>query len=353
MSRYLNKRCLVSTETVDMYGKDEPVLLIHRSLQLALRLKMDQNPKTRDDIFNHAFSIVRRASPHASRRQIPDPTFWSQFQQSNPHAVSLCNALAASHPPIGGTIGHATLFYDAGFHVWERSNPSTQDGMILLETAEKILNSLEYPPLGALRADIHCMTSMLLESLGLSKRAECLARRQSMYTIREFWLEQYQTGKVNDPDIEILFYNAANELGLSNLQRNDFLEAEAQFDICFKKYKEWGTEDEHPYEYAKYYHNVSFVRMHQARYTEAISIAEKGIALKLKTDGKNSRYYWFQYDLACIMLQAGYLDAALNRHLEVLTGRETVCGKTEEMTLQSLYAVGAMYYHLGRLDESE
>lgn len=53
------------------------------------------------------------------------------------------------------------------------------------------------------------------------------------------------------------------------------------------------------------------------------------------------------------MLQAGYLDAALNRHLEVLTGRETVCGKTEEMTLQSLYAVGAMYYHLGRLDESE
>lgn len=115
-----------------------------------------------------------------------------------------------------------------------------------------------------------------------------------MYTIREFWLEQYQTGKVNDPDIEILFYNAANELGLSNLQRNDFLEAEAQFDICFKKYKEWGTEDEHPYEYAKYYHNVSFVRMHQARYTEAISIAEKGIALKLKTDGKNSRYYWFQ-----------------------------------------------------------
>src|SRR6266487_157603 len=119
MTRSLNKRCLVDLEE----QKDHNIFSIHRTLQVALRLELDRDLDKRRNIFNHALSIVSRATPEASRLQIPDPTYWSQFQRCNPHALTLCRAFIHSEPPLDPSFKLADLFYSCGFHIWERWNP--------------------------------------------------------------------------------------------------------------------------------------------------------------------------------------------------------------------------------------
>ena len=138
MTQLLNKRCLIDLDEGEGYS----VFSIHRTLQVVLRLDLDWQPLKRKEIFNHALSIVSRASPKTSRLQIPDPTQWPQFQRSDPHALTLCRAITESDAPLDPSLELANLLYHAGFHVWERWNPITRDGTLLLETAENILNKL-------------------------------------------------------------------------------------------------------------------------------------------------------------------------------------------------------------------
>lgn len=350
MTRALSKRCLVDLEE----GEEHNVFSIHRTLQVALRLELDKDPVKRREIFNHALSIVSRSSPRASRPQIPHPIHCSEFQGCNPHCFTLCQAYLDSDPPLDPSFELADVLYNAGFHIWERGNPITRDGTLMLETSEKILDKIQFDPNGRLRADISCVKALLLDLMGLSKREESLELRRGIVQIRENILRQSKLGGSFNSDIEHLHCHALNDLGLSYLQMDNFLKAEELFDQCMSKYSELGTETIIPYEYARYYHNIGLVRMYQGRYDEAISMSEKSISIKERIESKESSRYWgFQYNIACIMLQAGQLDRALERHLEVLANRQRVCGATQEVTLQSLYTVGAMYQHLQQLPAAE
>ncbi|KAK5657512.1 hypothetical protein OQA88_3084 [Cercophora sp. LCS_1] len=358
MTRSLNKRCLISQDSVTAGdGVEQDVYVIHRSLQVALRLKLDQSTEERELAFGHALALLERVSPVANRLQIPTPAFWPQFRITNPHVLSLCNAFSTAHPPIQGTLSLATLLYNAGFHVFETWNPNTRDGVFMLSTAEKVLDTIGYDE-GRLRADISCMMSFLIDILGPSRWSESLARRQNVLDIRKaLMIASGETDNPEDvsvdPESEHLYYNAANDLGLSYLQCFEFDKAEELFVKCFERYKQWGSVDDVPFEYGKYYHNMSIVRAYQGAHESAINMAQIGSEIKLKTDGNSSRYLWFQYDLACVLLQAGRLRDALDLHLEVLKGRETICGSRAEVTLQSLYTVGAMHYHLGEHEQAE
>ncbi|KAK1750427.1 hypothetical protein QBC47DRAFT_394042 [Echria macrotheca] len=360
MTRSLSRRCLISKDSaVNSDGVEQNMYIIHRSLQVALRLKLDKSPEERSSIFNHALALLERVSPMADRLQIPAPSFWPQFQMTNPHVLSLCTAFNAAHPPIQGSLRMATLLYNAGFHVFETWNPMTRDGVTMLNTAEQILKAIGYDG-GRLRADISCVMSFLLDILGPSKWHESLARRQEILDMRKALMTTVTSGEKDeseeitvDPESEHMYYNAANDLGLSYLQCFEFEKAEELFVQCFSRYKQWGGVDDVPFEYGKYYHNMSIVRAYQGDYDSAISMARMGSEIKFKTDGNSSRYLWFQYDLACVMLQAGQLNNALGLHLEVLKGREAICGARAEVTLQSLYTVGAMYHHLGDYTRAE
>ncbi|KAI1845653.1 hypothetical protein JX266_008264 [Neoarthrinium moseri] len=345
MGRSLSRRCLVDIE--------DNVYSIHRSLQLALRMALDHNPLTREMIFRHALRIVARASPGTNPLQIPNPKNWRQFEQSNPHALTMCQAFLQSDPPIEPSLQLAETLYYAGFHTWERWNYVTRDGTALLETAEKILDRLEYDIDGKLRADISCILSLLLDAVGLSNRTEAFERLRRVREIRKIQLKRSQRLGLCD-NSEHLYYNSVNDFALSKLQHDDFHEAEKLFSECFDQYKRWGTEEEQPFEYAKYYHNMALVRMYQERYEEAIDLSKRGIEIKARHNGKdNSRYWWCQYDIACIMTQAGQLDAGLELHLEVLKNRQRICGALHGLTVQSIYSVGAMYHHLGQLEKAE
>jgi hypothetical protein len=89
--------------------------------------------------------------------------------------------------------------------------------------------------------------------------------------------------------------------------------------------------------------------MWEGKMKEAIQSIERCIELTKKFSGQMWQYYRRMFFLACILLQTGDFQAALDRHLEVLTARLELHGKHHENTIMSTYAVGAMYHHLGDL----
>lgn len=350
---------------------------IHRSLQIALRLKLDLNPNWNQRIqaLNHAINIMRRVTPHANELQVPDRKHWSTFTTATPHVLSMCLAFRKAHPAVQPSVELARLFYDVGFHYFDQWSNVPRDGMTLLLTAEDILNKLgSNEP--RLRSDISCMISSLLDLAGAGyvdvvkgdARAEALRRRKELVNMRErvMLLETSAQGSlkamtnlnITDDRVsanEILYYNSLNDLALSYLQVNKFEDAEALFEKCYERYQSWGTVDEIPFEYSKYFNNIAAIRMYQGRYDDAITCAENALVLKEKADGtrKTPRYLWLKYNTANIKVQAGRLAEALDSHLEILREREVICGSRSEHVLQSLYTVGAVNYHLGRLNDAE
>lgn len=347
MTRSLSKRCLVNLDT---RGRRN-IFSIHRSLQVALRLELDKDTVRRQDVFNRATSIVCLASPTASPLQVPSLKDWPQFEQTTPHSVVLARAFAESEPPLEPAFELAELLYNAGFHVWESWGPSTRDGILLLGTSERILDLLEYDPDGILRAHISTMAALIMLLMGGDRSHVVFQRLQQSYRIRETILS------ISAPDDfynnEHLYYNAKNDLALYHLQLDNSTEAEKLISQCLLKYNEWGDEHTHGFEFIKYYSNMSTVRMYQGRYDEALSLNHKGTEIAEIIAGRDNTSFWRRhYQTACVLLQAGRLEAALEEHLLTLENRRRVCGPSHEVTLQSIYAVGAMYYHLEDFPEA-
>ncbi|CAD6453997.1 e5498df8-1fed-48ea-8e93-0b1bd6b106a1 [Sclerotinia trifoliorum] len=198
--------------------------------------------------------------------------------------------------------------------------------------------------------------SQLIENLGVSKWPEVIDRRQKARIIRKELLEdekkkvQMDPAHKVDPDIELQYYNAVNDVGISACQRNEFLQAHVDFSQCYEQYQKWGNEQTHALEYAKYYHNMAYVRMYEGKYKDAIDLAQKGVDL---VEPGTARYCWFQYDLACIILQSGNPQQALELHLNVLSLGKEICGGRSSFYLMSEYTVGAMYHHIGNLELAE
>jgi hypothetical protein len=82
--------------------------------------------------------------------------------------------------------------------------------------------------------------------------------------------------------------------------------------------------------------------MYQGRFKEAIGLAEKSVQLMHKT-GFGLFMTRFKFDMACIVLQSGDLDRALRLHQEIYNQRIEMVGITNELSLHSMYAIGALY----------
>ncbi|KAK3320223.1 hypothetical protein B0T19DRAFT_468446 [Cercophora scortea] len=338
MTRSLCRRALVRMDT----DGNKHFFTIHRSLQHALLLKLDQDPNERQRAFERVVVLLRRILPRAPDDQVPDPSQWPQFEITASHVHTLCNAFVQCKPRIPASLEFAQLLYDAAFYTWERDSHAS-DGIKLLTVAEEVLDELRYDQVGRLRADISCIMGLLLDDIGISKRVQDGQRRRQAYTIRDKIFESDREASRIDPINELLLYNAINDFGFSLLEEDNFTEAEPQFERCLAKYKEWGSESDIPFEYAKYFMNSAFVRMYQGRYEEARDSAQRSVDVCRAASGETLRYWRFRFLQACIALQAGDLPSSLRMHQETLDARIALCGDFSVWTLESLYTVGAMH----------
>ena len=346
MTRKLLKRHLVNRESDGGLW----YFTVHRALQRGVLYKLDKDPSLRRETFDRALSIIRQITPEASPIQVPIPGNWEQFEAALPQIIAIHAAFLQSQPPIEGTLELAKLLYDAGFNTWERE--MSHQGLELLETASKVLDDIGHKAESKLRADIHTMMLLICDNIGITMRAEGFMHGQKALSIRRSLASQ-QKGNISLTE-DILLHNAMNDLAESYLQSYDHERAKALIDTCRAKYEEWGSEEDYPFEYSKYYRNTGAVMTLQGRFDEAIKCGSRAVELaELDSGTITPRYLYYYYDVACQTFQSGDIEGALKMHKEIWETREEICGSHHDVTLQSCYTVGAMYSHLKNFPEAE
>lgn len=323
----------------------EPAYTIHRLLQQKILVDMEDYAFA--DAFRKAFRLIRKRFPAADSQQVPDQTNWDTCQEYIPHVDAFCKVykkdfdLITSVPPKPEDL--ADLFYDAGFYVWARQT-TAYDGLGFLYTAERILNKIEMGEISKTRADIHCVSGLILLNGGCLERVQGLKRLEEAWKIRKLIYEEH-----DNRDNDVLLRNAANDFSLALLNQHQFGEAGQLIKECRDRYQKWGTEEEHPWENSKFYGNYSIVLMFSGDINTAIDYQKRCLQLTEKFSGRKAMYYRRLYMLACLHLQSGDIQSALDKHLEVLTARLELFGRVNEYTILSTYTVGAMYHHIGNL----
>jgi len=349
MIEQLQRQRYISTRPVG----EEEFYDVHRILRLKIQLHMDDYGF--DTSFRKAFRLIRKAFPQTDKTQVPLPKEMEICKRYMPHLDSFfwifkgradeCGTLAASGSR-GRALDVAKLFYDAGFYVYG-SQRTAYDGFPFVEMAERILDDIKEPPDNKIRADIHCVTGLLhLYTDGPARTKGTERLRKTWEIRRRIYIED------STQDNDVLSQNAANDYSVCLMNMYQFDEVDEIIRGCFKRYQIWGPESENPFEYSKYYGNYSAVLLWQGKVEEAIWHVERSLDLTQKFSGRGTHYYRRMFWLACILLQAGDVQASFEKHMEVLNARLELHGKHHENTILSLYAVAATYHHLGDLSSA-
>jgi tetratricopeptide (TPR) repeat protein len=313
---------------------------MHRSLQRGIRERLSQDKGQQQTVFEQAVALVREVFPRPNELQQPTPDKWSECQKLLPHLHALHDVYHASNHHIQGSLEFAQLLLDAGMDQFEQG--IIVEGLLLLHTAENVLDASSSPALEehqVMRANIHAMIAIMYDDVGITKREEAWKRRETALSIRQ---RTFENSKGQARKDEMLVYNSWMEYAISLLHYHRFTDAEPIINKCLAKFREWGSEDDIPFEYAKYYNKIALVRMYQGRFKIAIECAQKGMELMSST-GYNMFTSRFKFDMACIVLQSGDLDRALQIHVEIHQQRIETVGPSNPLSLHSMYAIGAIH----------
>lgn len=326
----------------------EPSYIIHRVLQKKIQFDLDEYSFA--DAFRKAFRLIRKKFPRAGSTQVPDARNMELCKRYMPHVESF-HAAFMEHSRYNGTLSInavdpkelVEMFYDAGFFVWAGQS-TAYDGVVFMETCEKILVDMKVDISENFRADINCIYGLLLVNMGYVQRTAAAERLEQTWEIRK---NLYFQNPIVNGEEDVLSQNAANDwcICLINLYR--FQEARSLLQNCLSRYQSWGDERDVPFEYSKFYGNYSVILLWEGKFDEAIDYGKRCLALTEEFAGRMSQYYRRLFFLGCIYLQAGRLQESLDSHLEVVQARLTLQGKSHEDTIMSLYAVGAVFHYLG------
>lgn len=313
---------------------------MHRSLQQYVRSRLADDKGQQQTVFDQAVALVREFFPLPNELQQPTPDRWGERQKLLPHLHALHDVYRKNKHQIVDSIEFAQLLLDAGMDQFEQG--IVHEGLLLLNTAEIVLEASEASTSEehqVMRADIHAMIAIMYDDVGIEKRKEAMRRRETALNVRRKTFEESPSKKRKD---EILLYNSWMEYAISLLHYHRYAEAEPIIEKCLVKFREWDSEENIPFEYAKYYNKIALVRMYQGRFEEAIDLATKGVQLMNQT-GYNLFWSRFKFDQACIILQSGDVERALRIHEEIYEQRIEKVGLVNPLSLHSMYAIGAIH----------
>ncbi|KAK1713702.1 hypothetical protein BDP67DRAFT_565780 [Colletotrichum lupini] len=329
---------------------NKKMYIVHRSVQIRISRELHKKTRQAEELFQLTVELVRRRLPRLSL-DFPDPHNWSHFKEYLPHVATLQEFYSDPGTIIALTpfIELAELFKDGGVFLWQRLLRS--DAMRLLLAAERILDQLETNH-DELRNEIHVTMNHLLQYLGISRRKEISERAKKILDFNQNRARQLEaSGKLSDVD-RIRVINAFADYANSLLQGNDFKAAESIYKGCHERLLTITSEESDPFSFAKLAHHMAYCSMYRHDFGEAILLAERAIRL-MQVFGDKLLVLRFQFDLACIVLQSGDLKGSLDQHEIILAERIRLQGKDSYFTLQSQYAVGALYSYLERWNDAE
>lgn len=330
---------------------DREIYTVHRLLQSRLLQDMNTNHDERDRIFNIAFSLIRNRLPQPSR-DTPEPNKWNAFKEYLPHVLSLQRAYAdpLSIVTVKPFLGLADLFKDGGVLLWQRYIHT--DALKLLHSAERVLDELPQADEN-LRAEISITVNLLLQYFGISYRKEIKERSAKILEYRKRIVDQKGAENTTKED-KLVLNDARADYANTLLQFNDFRHAEPIYQECLSTYMEIGSSTDAgvAFAVAKLHHHLAYCKMYEQNFDEALQLSEYAVRI-IENVSNMAMSMRYRFDYACIMLQSGNLQRALDVHEDILKARLGFQGRASYFTLQSQYAVAALYHYLGRLDDAE
>lgn len=341
MTRILRRRQLVRRET----SGPEPYLSIHRSLQWSIIVDLSRVHDHRWSVYHQAFVLLRRGMLMSSPTQVPEPEKWPEFERYTPQILNLRTHCLWPEPPVDLPVDFAHILSDMGTYMWHAG--LVDDGSEALQTALHILDERGVQEIDPLRGDILCNLGILSGFAGVSQRKEGMDRRVKALKIRKEVHDDLPKKKMTRTD-EIRLYIAESNVAFGHLQEEEFEQVEEIMGRCLAAYKSWDTEDNLPYEYAKYYYTMSLVRAAQNSTEEALEFSTRGVELITKSAGaEHSVTQLWKFSRGNLLYHSGEIAESLRVNEEVLATRRSVCGEFNAFTLESYSTCGALLLQEG------
>ncbi|KKO97403.1 hypothetical protein THAR02_10491 [Trichoderma harzianum] len=332
-------RQLRARHLIDCQGLDRNQLyLMHRSLQLSLLRKMDEEEGKIASIFNMAVSLTRRMFPRQSPVQFPQNDIWEKCEKYSPHVMSIMSAHAASPAPPECSIDYALLLSDVSNYFYERNifGDALDTSNVSVKVCERFVGRHE-----AVRADIHTIAAAVRDTCGISERLRTLHHYVMTVALRQEYLNKSNPIDVSSNDL----WNYANAWGnmtpiLLDYECYEDVIIYSDLAITMKK-KLLGSGQDCAIACYEPYRNKHIALAALGRLDEA---------QKWEPDPDNFmadptykvimiRYYFFHANIAIL---CGNLDSAYTTLQMVLSMRTDIFGPTGRSTLDTYYLLAML-----------
>ncbi|KAF5587786.1 uncharacterized protein FSUBG_11687 [Fusarium subglutinans] len=355
----LVKAGLVKVNAEVSHGKKaHRSLRIHRAIQVALLIQLNSDVGRREAALKRVTGHLRASYPEPSPMQIPSALASNTLRLVLPHVLSMVRCYERAFPKPRGDLQLARLIigfggmdcYDRG--LIRESYDLNNSAKMVLESLEKVERLEIIDPYWS---DALTVQGLCTDFMGLNTRGEGLDVRTKCMEIRKRHFRSIPGRKLQHEN-EIRLYNCYTDLSCSYQQTNEFGLVKDLVNQCYQKYLEWGTEEEGPYEYSKYYSQLSHVLIYEGRNDEAIEYAERACHLAELSSPETNHPWLYKFQHANIMWRHGdrkkeafeLMKSLIKAHSQGLS-----VSYSEVLNLGMEQNLGIMAYYLGELDMAD
>lgn len=282
---------------------------------------------------------------------IPEPEKWPKFELYVPQVLNVRTHCLWPDPPVELPVDFAQVLSDLATYMWHAGLAS--EGHKALDTAIHVMDDEDVKREDPRRGDIEAKLGILMSFNGVSDRRETLEHRKQAWEIRHKEFEGKSANEITRND-EIRLYNVKCDLAWTHLHERNFAEALPIMEECYTKYQSWDTEEEIPFEYAKYYALTSVIFMGQGKPDVAVKHAERGSELVERAAGSQHpvTQQW-RFVLGMMAFHAGAVSKSLEINENILDTRRNVLGDFNHFTLESYSTCAGLLLRLRRAEDAK
>jgi len=348
--RILRERHLVERDV----GPTGSCLRTHRALQRDILQRLDGDIDFRQQVFNEAVEIVRKAFPYQNAIVRGDASHWSIEEKYLPQVVSLNVTFTQSVPSIEGTLQFATILRDAGYYLQNRSFQN--DGKELLNTAQIVCDSLlESEPVDARLVLVDSLSPLQRynQYLGTPGRNYAIQLNDKAMEVRKELVAGIPEEKWTETDI-FGFGRTQVDMGCGYAQFNRMDEAAVCYEAALGYYNRHGSQKKLESRMGALCGFLAWVAATKQDATKARDLASRASSLVAQAVGAdNPLTFQTMFCAAMVAFTTGDTAEALILHKRTFEGRLQIRSKTHNDTLSSQYNLAVCYQNSDDLEKSE
>ena len=344
--RELQRRQLIQH---DVSGSDS-YLTVHRTVQWNTLLHLSKNYEQRWKVFQHSFRIVRDMLPAELPFLLPSADEWPRLQAYGPHILSLRTHCLWPDPPIELPANFAEILSDMGTYLWHAGR--LPEGEEALETAVDIMDKNKLYGGDPLRAAALQTLGIISSFEGVSERQKSMNLRFKASEARKRAFDAIPQGEVTRDD-EIKRWLVESDVAYGLVQQEDFKAADEIMERVLQKYREWGSENDYPYQYSQYYQIHAVCLMAAGKPIDSTKSITRCVELLVQSsDVMHPMTQLMRFIAGLLTWHAGEPKKALEIHQSVLEARQEIIGEFSQFTMESYSTCARLLAEQGDLKKA-